>query len=349
MTMTRGELMGLAFLIPMYTAASVNAQTITLLTEPDALSIVVLRIEVTDLSDDRGVYLDLKSSNDADYHEIYLFSSDYSEVSGKRFSDPVDGKRVLIVPVFVSGVKTWEHGKHIFDSSGVYWLRLRSYQYDTPRGPAKERILFERRVEFGEPNEANLDYFAAARQENVWSTFGIAREYAEGLTSINGNILGLIVASTCVQSTLRKVDPRSGNAEFAQWADTMYDLAFAVSDSSYAPYIAYFAAHCLLEPRNDSSLEETYGFALPDKRIVEVDFFKRASKALAFTVERGDPYIKPFAMCHLAFMKARAADFAGAHELIQRVKKESNTSRKIAELADQVERYTAKLRARRVK
>jgi len=342
MTMTRVELIGLALLLPIYATATVKAQTITILTEPRALGIAVLRIEMKDLSDDRAVYLELKGPNDAGYRELYLFSSDYSEVRGSRFSAPVDGTRQLIVPVFVSDVKTWEHGKHVFDRSGVYSIRLKAYHYDVPRGAAKELILFERQVEFGEPSDADLEYFVTASQEKTWSTFGFDKARMELMAATTKTLIGLGIVQQIVHSTQHKGDPSHGKAE---WADPLYELAFAVPDSSYAPYLAYYAACSYMWQRKAGFIRKTYGYELPDKRIADLDYYKKARSALEFAAERGDPYIKPFAMCFLAGMKAWAADLNGARELIKNAKKEPNTPKQIAELTDQVERYTEKFRS----
>ena len=343
MTMTRGELMGLAFLIPMYTAATVEAQTITVLTEPRALSIVVLRIEVNELSDDRAVYLELKGSSDADYRELYLFSTEYSEIEGRRFSDSVNGKRQLIVPVFLEHVKTWEHGKHIFEQAGLYSLRLKAYDLGDLGSPPMEHILFESQVVFTEPSIADLKYCEIAMQDNFGPILGFDRDRTEVIAANRETLIGLGVAHQVLHSTRRKGDPTHGRSE---WADPLYDLAFAVPDSSYAPYVAYYAACSYMWQKKAVFVRRTYGYELPDKRISDLDYYKKARRALEFTAERGDPYIKPFAMCFLAAMKAWAADLTGAHDLIQRVKKEPNTPKQIAELVEQFERYAEKLRSR---
>jgi len=303
---------------------------------------VILRIELDEVPGDQAVYLESMGPNDTDYHKLYLFSSDSSAISRDEFAASEDGDAVLVVPVFASAVKTLERANHAFATAGTYSLKLEAYDHGDPRIPTQKQVFFESDFELGMPSNADVKYFEIVGQE--WAPLlGITSDRASELNKLNGDILGLALVAHIVESTRREGDPTHGKSE---WADPLYDLAFAVPDSSYAPYVAYYAACSYMWQRKGLFVKTTYGFDLPDRRFADLEYYKKAQKALELAVNRGDPYIKPFAVCFLGGLKTLAGDFSGARTLIQSVEDEAQESPQVADLAGQVKRLVEKLENR---
>ena len=321
-------------LVVALTGSPAVAQGIEALGPLRAQSVVVLRIEVDGLPDDRAVYVEIKGPEDQDYRPLDLLKSGYFAIRGAQFTRTSEGRSVLVVPTFLTGAKAIETARHPFHIPGRYMFRLKSYEIPDRGVPPREVVLFETEMDLAEPTAADQEYFALARDQRITALVGLA-----GLDTTTGDgqrLAGLALIARIVESTRQKGDPTHGRSK---WAEALYDLAFAVPDSSYAPYVAYYAACSYMWQRKNAFVKKEYGYELPDKRVAELEHYQRARKLLEFAVKRGDSYIKPLATCFLAAMKAWAADWAGARTLIQNAEVRAHESSQIAHMVDDLNHF----------
>ncbi|UCC31754.1 MAG: hypothetical protein JSU86_05645 [Phycisphaerales bacterium] len=310
------------------------AQGIEALSPLRAQSVVVLRIEVDGLPDDRAVYVEIKGPEDQDYRPLDLLKTGYFAIRGAQFTRTSHGRGVLVVPTFLTGAKAIETARHPFEVPGRYMFRLKSYEIRDRRVPPREVVLFETEMELIEPTTADQEYFALAGNARITALVGLAD--LDRTTGDGQRLAGLALMARIVESTRQEGDPTHGRSE---WAEPLYDLAFGVPDCSYAPYLAYYAACSYMWQRKNAFVKKEYGYELPDQRVGELEHYQRARKALEFAVERGDSYIKPFATCFLAAMKAWAADLTGARTLIQSADVQAHESSQIAHMIQELNRF----------
>lgn len=315
-------------------ASPAFAQGIEALGSLRAQSVTVLRIEVDGLPDDRTVYVEIKGPEDQDYRPLDLLNTGDSAIRGAQFTRTSHGRSVLVVPAFLTGAKAIETARHPFDVPGRYMFRLKSYEIPDRRVTPREVILFETEMELTEPTTADQEYFALAGDQRITALVGLAD--LDSTTADGRRLPGLALIARIVESTRQKGDPTHGRSE---WAEPLYELAFAVPDSSYAPYLAYYSACSYMWQRKNAFVKKEYGYELPDQRVAELEHYQRARKALVFAVERGDSYIKPFAICFLAAMKAWAGDLTGARTLIQRADVQVHESSQIAQFVEELNRF----------
>jgi len=319
----------------------VYADVIEVLGSARAQSAIVLAVEVDTAPENGVVYVQVKGPDDEMYRNTDPLNNGDGQLRMEAFHKTGRGVETLTVPMFLTSAKLIETSRHPFGVPGVYGVRLTCSRHPEATSGVGGSILYSGTIEVGAASEADLQYFALARQKPIWSLF-LEQQYADEANKRDTDLLGQVLVAHIVHSTRHKGDPTHGKSE---WAEPLYDLAFAVPDSSYAPYVAYYAACSYMWQKKAGFVKRTYRYELPDKRFAELNYYQKAHKALELAVERGDPYIKPFAMCFLAVLKAWAADFGGADELIRRVKSERHTPKQIADLLDQVQRYTEKHRA----
>lgn len=101
-----------------------------------------------------------------------------------------------------------------------------------------------------------------------------------------------------------------------QWGDALWELAQDIPDSSYAPYAAFYAGCCYMAGVGDA-MKKAHG-TLVTPLAKEHPLFGKADAALAFAVERGDPYLQPRAIHNQAFLFALAADWNKTNEVLKR-------------------------------
>lgn len=315
------------------TGACVLAQSIDVLGPRRALSMTILRIQVPQLPDQGTISVEIKGPADQDYHALDLFNDGHA-IRGEQFGSTSEGELVAIVPVFLAGGKELETARHPFGTAGHYLLRLRRCERpDGPVGPG-DAVLFETALDFAEPAPADEEYFALARDPRVAGLLDLHKR--GGVTDEPRTLPGLALIAHIVESTRHETDPTHGRSE---WAAPLSELALAVPDSSYAPYLAYYAACSYMWQRKNAYVKKEHGYELPDPRVAQLEYYKRAREAIEFAVAHGDSYIKPFATLFLAAMKAWAADYAGALKLTESVGSQAEQSPQIVRGAAEVSRF----------
>lgn len=318
-----------------------DASEITVLGQPRAQGVMVLKITLTQAPPNGVVYIEVKGPDDGEFQRIDPLNTGDGDLRISAFEDTGRGTTMLVVPVFLTGAKLIESSRHPFNLPGQYELRLTTSKAGGAVATANEAVLYSGTITLAEPLNADLQYFAQVQQRGIRSLLSLD-DYSDALER-DPKLLGLALAAEIAHSVRRGGDPTHGKSE---WADPLYDLAFAVPDSSYAPYVAYYAACSYMWQRKGVFVKTTYGFDLPDRRFADLEYYKKAQNALELAVNRGDPYIKPFAVCFLGGLKTWAGDFSGARTLIQSVEDEAQESPHVADLVGQVKRLVEKLENR---
>ncbi len=195
---------------------------------------------------------------------------------------------VLIVPVV--GKFGMGSERFLFETPGTYYLRWRVSFVDRQR-PA---LRIDQTLEVGPPFAADLEFLKRIGQrDSVAALFG--REPPEKATE---ELLSVVVAGMLLKrAESDPVDDPDACQEVTR-ADLLMDVARQLAESSYAPYAAYYAGAIYRQ-----ALEGT-----PQARAISYttrnhELYGKADEALRFAVQSGDLFLKPRALCALAYLR----------------------------------------------
>lgn len=305
-----------------------------------AQGMIVIRITVEELVDGGVVYLDLQAPGEKGYCPVDVYKTDCPALSSERFVDAGDDKYTVVVPLFGRFAKNPDALRTLFPVAGVYRFRVRYYS-KVGVYPPRQPSVFTADVSLGPPIDADVEYFELACRPTIWRLLGLRDEEAERLCKSNRTALGLLLMEK-IMGTVGAIDPVHGEPG---WGNTLYDLVWRIRESSYAPHLAYYAACSMLEQKgNKRYIKSHYGFDVPDRRLNELDFFQKATAAMEFSMEKGDTFIKPLAMCYLAILRAWKEDIGGADALVARVRGNLVNRQQIRVLLDKTNEDVARLK-----
>jgi len=286
------------------TGGSARGQRTEVVSEAHAKGIVVLRASFPT----RG--------------ELHSFAVEMS-LDGESFADarvgPLRGLRLademvrgagdsgaettLVVPVV--GRFDFTPQGFLFSGAGVYELRWDIAFYDREVGDLK----IEQTVHVRPPREADLDFIASAGDRHfLKEVFGV--EPPEGGTT---DLLALAFIGELVRHAVDDPGEEGHVPVKLESAAPLMLVANEHSDSSYAPYTAYYAARIYLQ-----ELIRLPGLGNLTPAAADHELYRKADEALRFTVERADPFLKPRALCTLAYLRMCAASWHEAESYLAR-------------------------------
>jgi hypothetical protein len=147
-------------------------------------------------------------------------------------------------------------------------------------------------------------------------------------------IIGELLKATRTPDVAAIVREREGLESALAWADALWPLAKDFAESSYAPYVAYYAGCCYSSGAVGKVVETIRSNRTPGKpkdRLQEVelgavllkkdDNFGKAFEALSFAIERADVYLKPRALQQKAALQFASGAFKDAEELLVEIER----------------------------
>ena len=236
---------------------------------------------------------------------------------------------VAMVPVvarFVPGAEGF-----LFNEPGTYMLR-----WDIAfENQGAEPLRIEQAIDVGEPRTEDLQLLAQIGDVDfVADVFGMRFPDHTPTELVQ---LG-VVAQVLEQA-------QSDPLEEGPWglstvsADALWRLAEAIPDSSYAAYLAYYAAGVYA-----AHLSQT-----PEGRDVSPaaknhTLYRKADKVFEFVIAHGDCFIKPRALCARAYLRTCAADWDGADRLLRQAVEGADGQGPVRDIVSRMRRQLSKER-----
>ena len=154
-----------------------------------------------------------------------------------------------------------------------------------------------------------------------------------------------IVIRRLLEATQQR-EPLEGAHEseeaFLRWASTMFDLAREFSESSYAPYAAFYAGGGYVGYLCEVLYKEEVG----SKALRQHELFNRAEEALRLAVEHGDSYLRPRAIYQQARLRAIVGDWEEAEDLLTKVDQVGNEGGTMATFTEELRKDIVRLQKR---
>lgn len=282
------------------------AQEAEVVSEAHAKGIVVLRASFLGRGELHSFGLEISRDGET------FVNAKAGPTRGLRFSDRMvlgshgTDQTVLVIPIV--GRFGLGSEQFLFDEPGTYELRWDITFKDRDVGDLK----IEQTVEVGAPTEADLQFLARAGDRDFHAEiFGV--DPPERGTR---DLLALGIVSLLLQHA--QDDPGeegSVKGELA-WADAMMGLARELPESSYAPYAAFFAGRIYF-----GHLGKALGPRQITPNAKTNEFYRKADEALRFVVKRGDPFIKPRALCSLAFLRVCVGSWVESERFLTEAEK----------------------------
>lgn len=309
----------------------VDAQETRVVSEAHAKGIVVLRASFPSRGELHSfgleISLDGKTFVNAKAGPTRGLRFSYRMVLGSHTTD----QTVLVVPIV--GRFGFTPEGFLFEREGIYHLRWDIAFTDRDVGD----LRIEQTVVVGAPTEADLQFLARAGDRGFQAEVLGLDPPERGTTDLLA--LGLI----------------SGVLEYAQddpgeegrfrgelsWADAMMDLAREFPESSYAPYATFFAGR-VYHGHLGKAVEPE--IITPDAK--KHPFYKKSDEALRFAVDHGDAFLKPRALCSLAFLRACATLWDDAENLLTQSLRTARGQRVIGRVVGKLRRDIPRLKER---
>jgi len=235
---------------------------------------------------------------------------------GMRFSDALvrgghEGENtVLVVPV-VGSFDLAPRG-FLFENPGTYHL-----QWDIAFKDNKvARLEIEQAVQVGPALPADLEFL-----RRVDAPSFMARAF--GAEPSGQPPADLLRALVVIAELLERAE--SHPIEGVQCdpglpcADELLKLAVELPESSYAPYAAYYAGGMYR-----AWLERTPESRQVSPALKNHALYQKADEALRFSADHGDPFLKPRALCALAYLRGCSAAWDEADEFLTQATRASS-------------------------
>lgn len=297
------HLRGKAWIIPflLHSGLLARAQETDLVSEAHAKGIVVLRASFPSRGEVRSFGLEISQDGET------FVNAKAGPTRGLRFSHRMvlgshNTDQTVLVVTIVGRFDFTPEG-FLFEREGIYDLRWDIAFKDRDGGVLK----IEQTVEVGAPTEADLQFLTRAGDRDFLADVLGVNPPEGGTTDLLA--LGLIAELL----ELAQDDPgEEGSLQGKlSWADAMINLAREFPESSYAPYAAFFAGRIY---HGHLAKELSPQQITPAAK--EQNFYKKSDAALRFAVDHGDPFLKPRALCSLAYLRACATLWDDAETLL---------------------------------
>lgn len=292
------------WIIPMlvHSAVLARGEETDVVSEAHAKGIVVLRASFPSRGELHSYGLEISMDGET------FVDANVGPTRGLRFgSIMVRGSHetdstILIVPVV--GRFDFTPQGFLFGSSGTYRLRWNIAFKDRNLGG----LNIEQTVDVEPATETDLELLARMGDRRFLADLGLNPPQDGTL-----DLLALGLIAELLEHA--QDDPgEEGRVEGKpEWADTFMSLAREYPESSYAPYLAYYAARLYL---ND--LGRVTGSAGISPELKKQPLYRKAIEALQFSIGHGDPFLGPRALCSLAFANMLAGSWKDAEEFLVR-------------------------------
>lgn len=284
-----------------HSAVPARGQETDVVSEAHAKGIVVLRASFPSRGELHSYGLEISMDGetfvDANVGPTRGLRFGYKMVRGSHETDPM----ILVVPVI--GRFDFTPQGFLFGTSGTYHLRWNIAFKDRD----VDGLRIEQTVDVEPATEADLDLLAR---------MGDRRFLADvlGLNPPQGGTPELLALGLIAELLEHAQDDpgEEGRVEGKpEWAESFMSLAKEYPESSYAPYLAYYAARLYLK-----GLERVTGPADISPDLKKQPLYRKAIEASQFSVMHGDPFLTPRALCFLAFANVQVASWKDAGELL---------------------------------
>lgn len=301
------RLQTMTWIIPLlvHSAVPARGQETDLVSEAHAKGIVVLRASFPSRGELHSYGLEISMDGetfvDANVGPTRGLRFGYKMVRGSHETDPT----ILIVPVI--GRFNFTPQGFLFGTSGTYHLRWNISFKDRDF----DGLKIEQTVDVEPATEADLDLLGRMGDRRFLADV-LGLNPAQGATP---DLLALGLIAELLEHA--QDDPgEEGRVEGQpEWADPFMSLAKEYSESSYAPYLAYYAARLYLK-----DLGRITGSADISPELKKQPLYRKAIEALQFSIVHGDPFLAPRALCSLAFANVLVASWMDAGELLSQAK-----------------------------
>jgi hypothetical protein len=303
---------------------------------PHSKEIVIMYSTFPDRGDVRDVGLSM-SRDGVGYEPVHVGVPRSSEVLWNAGSH--DGTTTVVVPIV--GAFGMGEAEFLFQRPETVYLKLHA----TFRDPGTDSldvvtvVHVERSTREDETFVRRIGESAFLQRLLGEDAFAEAPEGIRNRMSANdaNDYRALIVIGRLLEATRLKdpqdvFGPEKGTPERALvWADTLWPLAKKLPDSSYAPYAAFYAGMSYFALASRDSVDAVRKARVPGEHKDQVgeflgraelltkdDRFAKGAEALQFAVDRGDAYLKPYALYHLGSLRARGGQLDAGEELFTR-------------------------------
>ena len=258
---------------------------------------------------------------------------------GLRFTDRmVQGSHeaddtVLLVPVV--GRFDFTPQGFLFEEEGTYYLRWDITFKDRHVGEMKIGQI----VVVEPATNPDLEFLSRIGD----------RDFATEVLGLNPpeNVTGDLLALGLISEILQYAedDPGEGGRVRGKlaWAEAFWNLAKELPESSYAAYAAFCAGRIY-----HGHLARTLGREHITPKAKKHTLYEKADEALRFAVDHGDPFLKPRALCSLAYLRVCAAAWDEAERLLTQAEGSTHGQGIVESIVDEMRRDLAHIKEKRV-
>jgi len=319
---------------------------ITIIASALAARVDAQRAEVISPANAKGiVVLCARFSNSEELHSFGLEIS----LDGQTFADAqvgalrglrlagtmVDGSNVgsetvLMVPVvgrFGLGAEGF-----LFPDEGTYFLR-----WDIAfKAREVAGLKLAQSVQVDPASKADLDLLAQIGDRR-WQSRLLGFEPPEAASK---DLLALGVIAALLEYPEHSTGGWGTGDGKLQWGSPLMEVARQFAESSYAPYLAFYAAGVYLEHLAQTPEAKRRLPATKDH-----DLYHKADEALLFTVERADPFLKPRALCSLAYLRRCGGSWDEAEKYLARAEEQGGGQSNVLRVVHEMRRDILRLKA----
>ena len=259
---------------------------------------------------------------------------------GLRLSDRMvkgaaNGAQETVLMVPVVGRLGLGAEKFLFPEPGAYKLRWDIAFRDGEVGDLKiNQSLYVKPA-----TKPDLEFIARIGDRRFWKEV-LGVDPPEGGTT---ELLALGVIAAALQYAEDDPGEEGSLRGELKWADAWFALAQELPDSSYAPYAGY-AGGRIYRGHLGRDLDLAREQITPRAR--EHTMYRKAEKALTFAVEHGDAFLRPRALCSLAYLRVCSASWDEAEKYLAQAEEGAGGQGNVLRVINEMRRDVGRLKER---